>query len=60
MIQHGFDGWELQHMSWDPETGMATLQYERVVTGKLVETAEREIPQPTDPKHVGWYGLRFS
>lgn len=47
--------WSLEDYDWDPETGVATLIYERVRedTGETVTRIETR-NHPTSPKHVGW------
>ncbi len=47
--------WELVEYDWDPETGLATLIYERTRedTGEL-QTKTVVKAQPSDPKHEGW------
>jgi hypothetical protein len=61
MVEHGRDGWELADYDWDPETGLATLTYERLcedTDGKPNAATERTIvtkAQPHDTKHTGWY-----
>lgn len=48
-------GWELVDYDWDPETGIATLTYERIRedTGETQTKTETKA-QPYEPKHVGW------
>jgi hypothetical protein len=47
--------WELVEYDWDPETGVATLLYERVRedTGEVVTRTETR-NHPTQPNHAGW------
>jgi hypothetical protein len=56
MVVHGRDGWELVDYDWDPDTGLATLTYERLRTdtGEL-QTISRVQAQPAAPNHTGWY-----
>lgn len=42
--------WELVDYDWCPETGVATLTYERGREQFVTQKA-----QPYEPKHVGWY-----
>lgn len=51
--------WELVEYTWDPNTGLAELIYERVrpdteeiVTRKVTKA------QPYAPNHEGWYTKR--
>lgn len=53
-------GWELVEYDWDPETGLATITYERI----RIDTEEVQIKkvvkaQPALPTHTGWYMRRF-
>lgn len=51
MPQHGVDGWSLEDMDWDPETGLALFEYSNI-TGHL--TVKQVRPQPTREGHVQW------
>ncbi len=55
MVTHGRDGWELADYDWDPETGLATLVYERlrVDTGAIQEKVVMKA-HPARPGHAGW------
>ncbi len=53
---HGRDGWELENYDWDPDTGLATLTYERLCPDTKAHQEQVIVkPQPTEPRHVGWY-----
>lgn len=54
-MMHGRDGWKLEIFDWDPDTGLATLTYERrnPATGEL-ETVSVQDTQPTETHHAGW------
>lgn len=56
MVAHGRDGWILDDYDWDPETGVATLTYERVRkdTGEI-QTKTIMKAQPALLTHAGWY-----
>lgn len=49
-------GWQLVDYDWDPDTGVATLTYERTRedTGEI-QTKMVTKAQPALPSHVGWY-----
>lgn len=53
-VQHGMRGWDLVAAEWDPETGLARLEYERQGPGDVTETAHRVVEQPHGPGHYGW------
>lgn len=48
--------WELVEYTWDPDTGLAELVYERVRedTGEVVTRKETRA-QPYAPHHTWWY-----
>lgn len=54
MIVHGDDGWILEDMDWDPETGRSRLEYSRKRPGEMPETHVRYVSQPTRPRHEDW------
>lgn len=52
---HGRDGWVLEEYDWNPDTGIASLIYERLHPAtKAHEYMRLESPQPATPNHVGW------
>lgn len=53
MIYHGSDGWILEDMDWNPETGVSTFTYERMFDGKR-ERFVTDRAQPTNPEHQDW------
>lgn len=48
---HGENGWVLEDMDWDPETGISTFEYRNTQRGTTCVIART---QPTCPEHVGW------
>lgn len=50
MVAHGRDGWILDDYDWNPETGVATLIYERV----RKDTGEVQTKTVTKVQH-DWY-----
>lgn len=48
-------GAELVEYEWSEETGMARFVYE-ITRGEVTAEIEFQSPQPTLPKHVGYYG----
>lgn len=53
--RHGENGWILEDMDWDPESGVATLEYSRYVPGvKEPEVVFITKQQPMLPTHEGW------
>ncbi len=46
-LNHEF---ELADYSWDPETGVGSVQYENL----LGEVKMQSLDQPASRKHVGW------
>ena len=51
---HGVDGWDLIEQDWNPDNDVATLVYERTLIGQPTQIATLEMPQPTNPSHIGW------
>jgi hypothetical protein len=56
MVCDNQDGWQLDEMDWDPETGLSTFQYIKM-TGKIVERKTEVRQQPYSPDHLGWAQL---
>lgn len=55
MIKHSIDGWILEEYDWVPETGVATLLYEKFdAETKKVLTETVVLQQPQHPEHAGW------
>lgn len=55
-LAHGEDGWVLEDMDWDPETGISRFEYSnRQRHGTWVVHRA----QPTTPEHVGWLDREF-
>ncbi len=54
--QHGVDGWDLVEQDWNPDNGVATLTYERVVPKQAPEVFVKRVRQPIGPQHEGWPG----
>lgn len=54
-MRPGPGGWMLSEFEWDPDTGRAVLDYERVnlATGQL-EARREFVSQPYHPAHRGW------
>lgn len=54
MVAHGVDGWQLEEMDWDPNTGLSRFDYSRQVPKALEERCAEIRMQPTVPEHLGW------
>lgn len=52
-ITHGYNGWILEDMDWDPEDGVSRFEYSRIYNGKK-ETWVTYRSQPTKPGHQDW------
>lgn len=55
--RHGADGWVLEDMDWDPETGISRFEYSNTEKRGTVWVVHRA--QPTTPDHVGWIDREF-
>ena len=49
-LTHGVDGWTLEDMDWDPETGIAQFTYEHPQLGESITYRH----QPSLLRHSGW------
>jgi hypothetical protein len=49
--RHGVDGWSLEDMDWDPETGTATFEYSNIDGRHEVMLRA----QPTLPEHKEFF-----
>lgn len=52
MTRHGVEGWVLEDMDWDPETGLATFEYFNRSRG---ETRIEVRYQPVQDSHLHGY-----
>lgn len=53
--RHGENGWTLEDYDWDPESGVATMEYSRQTPGeKEPETRVITVNHPAQPNHEGW------
>lgn len=57
-VLHGRNGWVLEDMDWDPDTGVSTFLYSRKQPGSVEEIAEVSRSQPTEERHSGWASRR--
>ncbi len=53
--QHGVNGWVLQDMEWDPETGVAIFEYSNTISRTTLQEVR---VQPTREGHFNWEHMR--
>lgn len=51
--RHGVDGWVLEDMDWDPDTGISTFEYSNTLRPLCCAIIHRA--QPTYEGHTGWF-----
>lgn len=52
--RNGIDGWSLVEYDWNEKTGVAHLEYERVLEDGTVEQRGISVHQPAGPMRPGW------